>query len=271
MRTLTPTKPYWGFILICSCFALSSTAGQDMPTIAVGDPALKGTTIGAYDATWNQSARRDGEWHEVAKLTETAKPTTQDGRAVLEHIQTMTRPDGIVVRRVTTFDRGTLEPLGIEQQIENGPPNAPKAAHWDFDGPKLKTSVTKPDGQVDTKEAEIGSPMFYGMTFGLVLASLPLEESYTAKLPVLIPQQGAAKYWLIARVVGKEPFRAADGKTVEAWAVETDWADYESGEITSVGGADQPGGTYYVVPDPPAGFPYVPKYANDTVIIEVAP
>ena len=56
--------------LFILCLVVSSTAAQDAPTVAVGDPALKGITIGAYNATWSQSTLQDGEWRQVATLTD---------------------------------------------------------------------------------------------------------------------------------------------------------------------------------------------------------
>ena len=47
--------------------------------------------------------------------------------------------------------------------------------------------------------------------------------------------------------------------------------DYATGEVTSEGGPDKAGGAYWITPDPPPGFPYVPKYANENVRIEYLP
>ena len=257
--------------LILILVAVQATAEPlEGPLLPVGDPALDGKRLGRYTAKWTQSVLREGEWTEVAVLTETARPTRRNGRAVLEHVQQTEAASGVQVENTMIFDHATLAPLKLSQQISGGPPQAPRERLFEFDGHKVRTRTTKADGQVEDAEAELASPMFYGMTFGLVLAALPLEEGYRAKLPVLMPQQGNTKYWIIARVVGRERFETGEGKTVEAWTVETDWADFDSGEVTSEGGAKKAGGAYSVVTDPPAGFPYVPRYANENVVIEVA-
>lgn len=61
-------------------------------------------------------------------------------------------------------------------------------------------------------------------------------------------------------------FRTGSGQTVRAWAVKTDWKTLGTSEDYP---DDESGGTYFVVPDPPAGFPMVPKYVNPTFDTEV--
>jgi len=119
---------------------------------------------------------------------------------------------------------------------------------------------------------ELPTRMFEGSGLGLVIAALPLEEGYDARLPVAMNlglTEELTLYTVRVRVTGKERFPWKGKKKVEAWIVDVDWEDHDTGEVSAAGGAALPGGAYFVVPDPPNGFPHVPRYQNDTSRIEV--
>jgi hypothetical protein len=63
--------------------------------------------------------------------------------------------------------------------------------------------------------------------FGVLLATFPLREGYTATFPTDPPEyknkEGAEPVeWLTFRVTGRESVAAGPGRQVEAWVVETD-------------------------------------------------
>lgn len=254
--------------IILALLPLTQRAAAEPATVAVGDRAVSGTTIGPYRATWTQKVKQEGAWVDGGTISEEAQVTTHEGKEALRHVQTVKNPSGQGAESTMIFERASLAPRFLRQQILNPPPGAPSEQTFTFQGPRIERRVTLGSGEIKSSAEELPMPMFYGMTFGLVIATLPLEEGYEARLPVAIPQQGY-KSWVVVRVVGRERYTAKGGKPVQAWLVETDWVDLDSGEITSKGGADEQGGVYAVVPHPPAGFPYVPKYANANVLIEV--
>ena len=59
----------------------------------------------------------------------------------------------------------------------------------------------------------------------------------------------------------------AGGRDVDVWLVDVEWHHLETGDIYAAG-PDASGGRYWVVRNPPPGFPYVPRYKTDTYTIE---
>jgi len=49
--------------------------------------------------------------------------------------------------------------------------------------------------------------------------------------------------------------------------VDVEWHHRESGDVY-LPGPDASGGRYWIVTEPPAGFPYVPRYKTDTYAVE---
>ena len=109
--------------------------------------------------------------------------------------------------------------------------------------------------------------MFETAMLGLVIAALPLKEGYVAELPTVFANQGS-KWTITASVVGRESYETDDGEKVNAWVVNTEWEDLDS-DAVSKGGATESGGAYSIVTNPPKGFPYVPRYVNNSVDIKL--
>lgn len=242
----------------------SSTAAAEH-AIAVGAESVDGRRIGAYEARWSQRMLQEGQWAEVGQIEEKATVTRQDGVEVLRHSQTM-ESQGMQMINTMIFDRASLAPRHLERRIVNGPPQAPTSVVYSFSDRQIAGEALIAE-ETKAFAIETPGPMFYGMTFGLVLAALPLEEGYVAELPASMPQQRTT-YSVRAEVVGKETLTTRSGESVDAWVVATAWKDLASGDV-SPGGADASGGAYYVLPNPPEGMPYVPRYVNDSVRIEV--
>lgn len=235
--------------------------------LAIGARSVEGRRIGSYEARWRQRTLQEGEWLDTGIIEEKAEIARWEGQDVLRHTQITTQDAGKmkVINRID-FDRATLSPLHLRQTFENGPPQAPDEIVFRFEKTRIAGEAHKGE-KSRTFETPTEEPMFYGMTFGLVLAALPLAEGYEAEMPVSMPQMRTG-YTVRAKVVGQETYQDAQGKPVTAWVVETEWKDRASGEV-SPGGASRSGGAYSVIPRPPKGLPYVPKYINDTVRIEV--
>ena len=259
-------------LALVAFFGASAAGAGDAAQIEIGSSHVNGQGIRAYEARWSQSVAKEGQWAEMAVIEETASVEPggkRDGSPeVLVHTQTTLVNAGPRITNTMRFERGTLRPMSLRQTIENGPEGSPPEVLFDFQDEAIVGTAKLPGGD-KSFQVETEAPMFYGMTFGLVLAALPLEDGFEAELPASMPQ-GRTTYTVRARVVGKESFPGPGSKPVQAWAVETDWIDKATGEV-SPGGADASGGTYYVVLDPPAGFPYVPKYANESIRIEMIP
>ena len=75
-----------------------------------------------------------------------------------------------------------------------------------------------------------------------------------------------ATYKVIATWAGTETFEH-NGQDVEATMVDIHWIHNEIGDVYP-GGPDESGGRYWLVKNPPEGFPYVPRYKTDTYAVE---
>ncbi len=231
-----------------------------------GAGAVEGRRIGAYEARWSQKMLQDGEWAEIGRIEEKATLSRHDGTEVLEHSQTLDWQGQPRTVNTMIFDRASLLPRRLERKIVDGPPEAPTSIVYSFGDREIKGEALIAE-ETKSFAIETPGPMFDGLTFGLVLAALPLKDGFVAELPATMPQM-RANYSVRAEVVGKERITTPGGGSVEAWVVATAWKDLASGEV-SPGGADASGGAYFVVPNPPKGMPYVPMYVNESLKIEL--
>jgi hypothetical protein len=110
----------------------------------------------------------------------------------------------------------------------------------------------------------ITSDMLNGAALGLPLATLGYQKQPLEFMASMMSFDGT--YNVTAEWVGKETL-TFDGENVEAWLIDVEWHHRESGDIYPPG-PDASGGRYWVVNDPPDGFPYVPRYQTDTYNVE---
>lgn len=200
------------------------------------------------------------------------------GRACYMRRQVWPMQEGVDLVSELVLDAKTLETVSFQREVVGLPEGASlggqaEFARWEFKGAEWK-GTTRTGGKEDKSEGTLPAPMFDGNGLGLVLAALPLEEGFSARLPVAMTL-GLATEWtqyeVVARVVAEEFVEGPKGKEVQAWVVDVDWIDPVSGEVTSAGGMDAPGGAYFIVTSPPKGFPHVARYQNDSGTIELLP
>ena len=246
---------------------------KSIPLVGVGHPSLSTDKLQFPNAVYYIRVKnQSGEWTTAGTFTEYGKVKEDSEKTSVERTQVRTFKDGksYLSHRVV-FDKKTLGPISTHRKSSVA--TLPKGFVAEFDleykdrklqGTQQKIGADKPN---PFPARELSQPMFEGDMLGLLLSALPLEQGYAARLPVMYSQMNIS-YWVVARVVGSRDFTTASGKKVRAWAVETDWHDMESDDVSPGGGS---GGTYYVVPDPPPGYPHVPKYINDTFDTEVIP
>lgn len=249
--------------LLLSCFALA----EDNRT-AVGDGQVKAGALQPFQATWKVVAKGQQAGQVLSLITETLSVRKTDEREIYHRLQVTSGSDGVnSTLAEVTFSKEGLEPLS--SHTKRGEQTA-----WDL-SLAIEEGVTHAQGEARTKS---GGPLeaidrkakiaaFDGAILGLVLSALPLEEGFKTQLPVLWIAS-ASEYTVTARVTGRRSFPDGRGGQIEAWAVAVDWLDLNSGQ-TFDGGDEGSGGTYYVVPDPPQGFPHVPAYINSSASIEL--
>ena len=244
----------------------AATTAAPKPVLEVGNKTVKGTKIKPFTATWTSKQHVQGNWMEVGTITETVSMVEVDGREVMKREQVSVIPP-IEGKKTETllFDPKTLEPIRLSVESSGKfPPPATQHSDISFNGKYVKGKVTSFAGETREVDQNNDGPMFEAAMLGLVIAALPLEDGYVAELPVNFVMQGSV--WVVrATVTGTKDYKMA-GKSVSTWEVRTDWRDVASDDGYP---DDDSGGKYYVTTNPPDGFPYVARYVNPHVDIDV--
>ena len=113
-------------------------------------------------------------------------------------------------------------------------------------------------------QGSITSNMLNGSALGLPLATLRYRDDPLQFAASMLAFD--ASYQVEATWVGKESVDFADGR-IEVWLVDLKWVHDGLGDIYPPG-PDASGGRFWIVADPPRGFPYVPRYKTDTYAVE---
>ena len=100
---------------------------------------------------------------------------------------------------------------------------------------------------------------------GLPLATLPVQDKPLTFLTSMIGFD--ASYEVTTTWAGTEELEDSSGRPVVAHLVDVEWKHRELGDIYPPG-PDGSGGRYWIVPDAPEGFPYVPIYKTDSYAVE---
>ncbi len=106
--------------------------------------------------------------------------------------------------------------------------------------------------------------MLHGAALGLPLAMLEYQDEPLHFKASMVSFDGT--YEVKATWVGRAVLQF-EGNDIEAWLIDVEWHHNESGDIYPAG-PDESGGRYWVVSNPPEGFPYVPRYQTDTYAVE---
>lgn len=241
------------------------------PSLEVGNKRVQGRRISDFDGRW-----RMGEGEGAQVVREWARGDKLGNKRILRRGQVWPMGGPVELHTELTMDPRTLEVLSYQHHVQGLPEGAgiggglSTIIRWEFEGPAFTRTVGEGE-DAKTEALELDRAMFDGNALGLILAALPLKDDYSAKLPVamslnLSPE--LTRYWVGARVTGKESIPRDGGRDLEAWIVDTAWFDYGSGALTSPGGATRSGGAYWVLTDPPKGVPHVLRYRNDTSRID---
>ncbi|HSR53435.1 MAG TPA: hypothetical protein VLV83_21625 [Acidobacteriota bacterium] len=256
------------FVFVAVMSASLMLAGDGR--IEVGDEQVRPAALQPYQATWKIVGKGDQAGQIQGLISETLSIREGEGQDVYHRLQVTSGADGVNTSLAeVTFSARHLEPL--TSQMKRGGETA-----WDL-RLSIEEGLTQVVGRARLKpgnppqaiDRKAKAAAFDGAVLGLVLAALPLEEGFQTELPALWIAS-ASEYTITARVAGRRSFPDGRGGQVEAWAVAVDWLDLDSGQ-TFNGGDDGTGGTYYVVPHPPEGFPHVPAYVNSSASIELVP
>ncbi len=226
--------------------------------MTIGDGLIDGSRIKPYALSWRQCVLQDGTWQDMGTVGEEVVVIA----SVIRHRQTGERPDGVRTQSDTYFDRATFAPLRIETQaIRDGE----RVVHAVRE--LTESGYTGEEGRGDDRRAlsgAISSSMLHGAAMGLPLATMAPQEEPVTFLASMVAFDGT--YEVTATWVGTESM-FANGVEFDAWMIDVEWLHRESGDVYAPG-PDGSGGRYWVVPKPPAGVPYVPRYRTETYAVE---
>jgi type III secretory pathway component EscS len=230
-----------------------------MTMMTLGDGMIDGAKLKPYRFTWQQCSNQGGVWQAQGEIVE---ELVTIGELVLRHRQFGNQPGGPVVRSDTYFDRRSFAPLRMEVEARfNGSVVASSERQLDADG---YTGVSVQGNTPTELQGSINSQMLHGSVMGLPLATMDYQEEPVEFLASMIAFDGT--YVVVAEWAGKEMLEF-EGRKIETWLIDVEWLHRESGDVYPPG-PDASGGRYWVAPDPPANFPYVPRYQTDTYAVE---
>ena len=227
-------------------------------SLVVGDGQIDGTLLKAYRLSWRQCTFEDGDWKSQASLTEELKIVN----TTLVHSLAVAAADGVTQVTTTTYDRGSLAPLHMEHEVtREGASLAYETRTLTADG---YTGTVTRDEESQNVAGTINSAMLNGAAMGLPLATLPLQDEPLTFRASMMSFDGT--YNVTAAWAGTETIEFM-GTEIEAWLVDVEWHHIESGDVYQPG-PNGSGGRFWIVRNPPSGFPYVPKYQTDTYAVE---
>jgi len=228
--------------------------------ITMGDGAVDGRRIEPYDLEWRQCSLQDGAWVDLGPLRESA---VEIGEVALRVRQETTRPDGGQVIATTYFDRTSLSPLRIEQNVTTATGEPVARAEFAL-GPDGYEGMARRGGKSQQRSGAITRNMYQGAALGLPLATLD-----PSKAPFIFDASMMgfnATYRVEATLAGTETLRYR-GEAVEVVLIDLRWEHNEIGDVYPPG-PDASGGRFWIAQSPPEGFPYVPKYKTDSYAVE---
>lgn len=244
----------------------------DTPRIEPGSRVVMGTMLQHFTARWQERQLRDSTWVDASNVAEELVPDPGASRLRFRRsVDAGAWGFDIMVE----MDRETLAPISLVREVRGDIPagvieqltsaGVTRRFEYRFSGSRYTARHTTFGGQTTEDAGDFGRTVFDATTAGLLLAALPLEAGYRAELPVVFVQThdgSHSQYVLRARVVDVERMERADAPRYQ---VEVDWIDPETGAVTSAGGAEEPGGAYWIVREPTHDGPHVPRYRNNTV------
>jgi hypothetical protein len=234
----------------------------EITPVLVGDGTVDGGRLQAFDGLWDSYQRgepdvRRGRFREHFELHD------DEMGSQWVHEQLIFRGDVSVGAAVLRLDPSTLAPVKLVQHFADHPQGIQRI-QLDFDASGY-TRRTTTDGIEAEDRVELPVAAYYGNSFGLAVAALPLTDGYRARLPSVFPAWDGL-YWLELTVVGRAERSLSDeagGQSVEVFLVDADWLNVNDGSIYPPG-PDASGGRYEIVVDPMPGQAPVWRYISDT-------
>ena len=176
------------------------------------------------------------------------------------------QPDGVEIESTTYFDHSSFAPLRMETRVTaaDGSSLADSWHNLNTDG---YTGISTRGGVRQEVSGKISALMLHGGAMGLPLTTLAgNNKPVTFRASMM---QFDAIYEVKIEWSGTETIEH-QGNKFQAFLADVRWQHHESSDVYPPG-PDASGGQYWLVPNPPAGFPYVPRYQTDSYAVEFYP
>lgn len=245
--------------LAIAVLCLSAMAGSAESLMEIGDGQIRGNNLKPYELEWHQCMKKENRWQAGPMLRE---ELVQIGPHLLRHRQMSAGRDGAENRSDVFHDRSSFAPLRMEKEAKS--PDQPPMQIWQSLTENGYSGIARQGDKQKALSGSISSSMLNGANMGLALATLPWQDQALSFAASMIGFDGT--YKVTATWIGKDKL-LHKGDTVEAWMIDVHWLHHESGDIYAAG-PDGSGGRYWIVGNPPEGFPYVPRYQTDTYLVE---
>ncbi len=248
-------------------FLCTSLVIAQPTVITVGDGQVDGLRIQPYEFTWIQCSRQGDSWIDGGTLTERVREIERQDTGFLRVQQETARPNGARSRSATYLDRVSLSPRRIELHVYDAKSQELASVTYEF-GADGYTGSKAQSGKRQLLSGSVSSNFYHGMNLGLPLVTLDLPGDLPLELPASMISFDAT-YRVIATYAGTETMQIGD-QSVEAHMIDVEWHHLGQGDVYPPG-PDASGGRYWVIPDPPEGIPYVPRYKTDAYALEFVP
>ena len=230
--------------------------------LIVGDGQIDGNRLKPFKHSWHQCSLVEGKWTGQNPVSEELLASGDDEWL---HRQTVEHDSGARQVSDTYYDRTSFAPRRMETEVtHNGVRVVFAQRTISEDG--YEGTLTQGDQSRELAGA-INSSMLNGASMGLPLATLAFQLEPLEFMAAMMAFEGT--YRVKATWSGKETLTYAN-QHIESWLVDVEWHHLESGDVYPAG-PDASGGRYWIVPNPPEGFPNVPRYQTDTYSVEFIP
>ena len=185
--------------------------------VKVGDALPMASLLKPTSQTFRMILAQAGQEREIGSTQTVVTETTVNGAAAFMIVQTLSSPMIGTGTDTVVVSKATLAP------IRERSTNARRTLSLDFDGPRVRGTIKPAMDTAQRVSVDAKEPMFHSAALGLLIRALPLADGYAVKIPAYAHEAGGA-ITVTSRVIASSPEKLSDGRTVDAWVVETDIA-----------------------------------------------
>ena len=165
--------------ILIAVFPATLSAVEKPQVIHVGEAVVSGAHLQPYDNAWTFSATLpDGSVRVQGIWTDHFEHYSVNGKSVWKRLQGMTYSNHLMSSVSNVFDPGTCAPVSNEQHHPDE-----SVLKRTFDGVHVVSErIDKPGAESRKNSFDLSQPVFdfYGGSYGILLACLPLKVGYVA-------------------------------------------------------------------------------------------